>query len=94
MKKCENLGELKPCPFCGSTKLTVVSKHNGTHYYCGTHSFTVRCNKCYARGSTSSCKVEKGKHNDEKEARQRAIELWNTRFEYEKKIIKCNNEGT
>lgn len=81
MKKNENLEKLKPCPFCGSTKLTVVSKHNGTHYYCGTDSVSVRCSKCYARGSTVSCKVVKGKHGDVDETKQKAIELWNTRFE-------------
>ena len=50
--------EIKPCPFCGNTKLKVESKHHGNHYYEGTHSATVRCSKCHARGPTASCKVE------------------------------------
>ena len=70
---------LKPCPFCGGTSLKIESKHNGTHYYTGTHSATVRCNKCHARGGTASCKVEKGKYNADEETKQRAIEAWNRR---------------
>lgn len=71
--------ELKPCPFCGSTSLKIESKHHGTHYYSGTHSATVRCNKCHARGGTASCKVEKGKYSADRETEQRAIEAWNRR---------------
>ena len=77
----DDLQELKPCPFCGSTKLKVESKHNGTHYYSGTHTATVRCNKCHARGSTASCKVEKGKYSADELTKQRAIDLWNRRVE-------------
>lgn len=46
--------ELKPCPFCGSTSLKVESKHNGQWSNTGTHSATVRCNKCHARGGTDA----------------------------------------
>jgi Lar family restriction alleviation protein len=69
--------EIKPCPFCGNTKLKVESKHHGSHYYEGTHSATVRCSKCHARGPTASCKVEKGKYHTDEATNQRAIELWN-----------------
>lgn len=72
--------QISPCPFCGNTKLKVDSKHHGTHYYTGTHSATVRCSKCHARGPTASCKVEKGRQYGADEAtKQRAIELWNAR---------------
>ena len=71
--------EPNPCPFCGNAKLKVESKHHGLHYYEGTHSATVRCNKCHARGPTASCKVEKGKYHADEETKQRAIELWNER---------------
>ena len=30
--------EIKPCPFCGNTKLKVESKHNGRTCHVGTHS--------------------------------------------------------
>lgn len=72
-----------PCPFCGSTKLKVESKHHGTHYYTGTYSATVRCSKCHARGPTASCKVEKGKYHADEATKQKAIELWNERANYE-----------
>lgn len=72
--------ELKPCPFCGSTSLKVESKHNGKWSGKGTHSATVRCKKCYARGSTASCKVNANSRWEADEAtKQKAIELWNRR---------------
>ena len=72
---------LKPCPFCGSTSLKVESKHNGTHYWTGTHSATVRCNKCHARGSTASCKVDTNRYGADEETKRKAIEAWNRRAE-------------
>ena len=69
--------EIKHCPFCGNTKLKVESKHHGHHYYEGTHSASVRCSKCHARGPTASCKVERGKYHTDEETNRRAIELWN-----------------
>jgi Lar family restriction alleviation protein len=75
--------EISPCPFCGNTKLKVESKHHGHHYYEGTHSATVRCSKCHARGPTASCKVEKGKYHTDEATNQKAIELWNARINYE-----------
>lgn len=69
--------ELKPCPFCGNTKLKIESKHNGRIYYTGTHSASVRCSKCHARGPTASCKVEKGKYHTDEMTDQRAADLWN-----------------
>lgn len=72
--------EPNPCPFCGSTKLKVDSKHHGTHYYTGTHSATVRCNKCHARGPTASCKVTREQMRVDEYTKLRAIELWNERI--------------
>ena len=45
---------LKPCPFCGSTKLKIEHKssppskhyHNRVRHY----TYSVRCNVCFARG--------------------------------------------
>lgn len=72
--------KLKPCPFCGSISLKVESKHNGKWVGTGTHSATVRCNKCHARGSTASCKVNGETYYHANEATvQKAIELWNGR---------------
>lgn len=69
--------EINPCPFCGNTKLKVESKHHGTHYYTGTHSASVRCSKCHARGPTASCKVEKGRFGADEYTKEKAIDLWN-----------------
>lgn len=76
-----------PCPFCGNTKLKVESKHHGYHYYEGTHSASVRCSKCHARGPTASCKVEKGKYHTDEETNRRAIELWNERINHEENNV-------
>ena len=72
--------EIKPCPFCGNTKLKVESKHNGKWYYTGTHSATVRCSKCHARGPTASCKVSESRWEANEETNTRAIQLWNERI--------------
>lgn len=63
---------LKPCPFCGSDKLKVdsVSRYSGIRGY--EYTFSVRCNKCHARGGTA-----KGGWI---EAEERAIENWNFRM--------------
>jgi Lar family restriction alleviation protein len=71
--------QISPCPFCGNTKLKVESKHNGKWVGTGTHSATVRCSKCHARGPTAFCKVEKGHYGADEATKQRAIELWNAR---------------
>lgn len=75
-----NESELKPCPFCGSTSLKVESKHNGQWSDHGTHSATVRCNKCHARGGTASSKAGKNIYTASEEAKNKAIELWNRRY--------------
>jgi hypothetical protein len=54
--------ELKPCPFCGSTKLTIDYKstsvgHNGLGQRVERHTYSVRCNVCHARGGTVGGKV-------------------------------------
>ena len=72
-----------PCPFCGNQKLMVESKHHGHHYYEGTHSATVRCSKCHARGPTASCKVTRDQMRVDEDTKQRAIELWNGRAKNE-----------
>jgi Lar family restriction alleviation protein len=70
---------IDPCPFCGNTKLKVDSKHNGKWSNTGTHSATVRCSKCHARGPTASCKVSDSRWSADEATKQKAIELWNRR---------------
>lgn len=69
--------EISPCPFCGNTKLKVDSSHWST---VGTHSATVRCSKCHARGPTASCKVSPELYGADEATKQKAIELWNKRI--------------
>ena len=50
------MNELKPCPFCGGEKLKVEHKVSSM-YKAGLkgvepYTFSVRCNKCHARGTT------------------------------------------
>ena len=54
--------DLKPCPFCGSDKLKLTSKHRLLGYNgmdMPVHAFTcsVRCNVCHARGGTAGGKT-------------------------------------
>lgn len=69
--------EIHSCYFCGNAKLKVESKHNGKWANTGTHSASVRCPKCHARGPTASCKVEKARYRADEVTIQKAIELWN-----------------
>ena len=87
------MAELKPCPFCGGTKLKVdgcvkttnFSKNRGLDEA----RFSVRCNKCHARGGTQSGYTRNGfyslSEDGEKllesgeQIRARAIEAWNRR---------------
>lgn len=69
--------ELKPCPFCGTKQeqkggmfkslILPVSNSLGSHY--------VTCYMCEATGAI----VEKDENTTPEQARQKAIESWNTR---------------
>lgn len=54
--------KLKPCPFCGSTKLKVESKSVLEGYIediarVERMTFSVRCNSCHARGGVAGGRV-------------------------------------
>lgn len=56
------MAELKPCPFCGGTKLKIEQKstfagYNGLDHRVERHTYSVRCNICHARGGTVGGKV-------------------------------------
>ncbi len=66
-------GKLKPCPFCGSTKLKIECKTAWAGIiWAGItgdqrterHTFSCRCNVCHARGGTSSGRVILGRINE------------------------------
>lgn len=85
--------DLKPCPFCGSTKLKIESKHklagyNGLDMRVENRTFSVRCNVCHARGGAVGGKVILGRlvnlelpdyATTENVIVEKAIEAWNRR---------------
>ena len=91
------MAELKPCPFCGGTKLKLESKstkagYTGINALVERDTYSVRCNVCHARGGATGGKVIKSylhiyRDNMPKwattkeELQQKAIEAWNRRAE-------------
>lgn len=87
------MAELKPCPFCGSTKLKIEHKStfisklalSGVDAY----TFSVRCNKCHARGATVTGYLRNAFYAITEEAQKvlatreqlesKAAEAWNRR---------------
>ena len=68
--------ELKPCPFCGGTKLKLAKK---TTKYKGHEAYvaSIRCNSCHARGGTITNLTIPYAVKEDVEAI--AIERWNRR---------------
>lgn len=53
-----NETKLKPCPFCGSTKLKIDKKSKLVNYrHVAIFTVSVRCSCCHARGGTVSGEV-------------------------------------
>lgn len=81
--------ELKPCPFCGGTKLKIDQKtSSNTKYNPETKKcekfvvVTVRCNKCHTRGPTTS--MYAGFYDRPLQTlKEQAIEAWNRRMDNE-----------
>ena len=87
--------KLKPCPFCGSTKIKVDKKSTLHGHIAGmwrveNHTYSVRCNVCHARGGAVGGKVIPYKPITEEfdfsklcttaeELKIKAIEAWNRR---------------
>lgn len=78
---------LKPCPFCGNEKLKIESKSGTIHYYekDGMNPwqrvvYSVRCNKCNARGGTVGANVPTMNYQQKSiECKNKAVEVWNRR---------------
>jgi Lar family restriction alleviation protein len=95
------MAELKPCPFCGSSKLKMESKSKnvgwtGIDARVDWETYSVRCNSCHARGGTAGGKVIQSHlyiYRDnmphwaitKEELQQKAIDSWNRRTS---KIVK------
>lgn len=89
------MNELKPCPFCGSTKLKIDSKRKNAertriNAQVESMTYSVRCNVCHARGGTAGGLVIQGNllayvdsmpewATTEDALKDSAIELWNNR---------------
>lgn len=86
--------ELKPCPFCGGTKLKLARKSrlvgwNDLDMRVEMHTFSVRCNTCHARGGTvGGCVMDDSRlccaqlpdwATTDKALEAKAIEAWNRR---------------
>ena len=71
--------ELKPCPFCGGTKLKIDSKR--TFQYGGKRhcSVTVRCMQCHARSPVVGINMPDGRYNEREICESAVIEAWNRR---------------
>lgn len=84
---------MKPCPFCGGTKLKLDKKsalfgHTGINVRVERHTYSVRCNRCFARGGAVGGKVAPYERDSSRlpsdvttsdVLKQKAIDLWNTR---------------
>lgn len=89
--------ELKPCPFCGGTKLKIDSKSKaagwtGIDARVEQTTFSVRCNVCHARGGAAGGKVIVSHQHiyadnlpkwatTKEDLKAAAIEAWNRRVE-------------
>ena len=88
--------ELKPCPFCGGTKLKIDRKsrlagRNGLDMRVEMHTYSVRCNHCHARGGAAGgrviytpwtrCAPPPDWATTDKALEEKAIEAWNKRAE-------------
>ena len=88
------MDELKPCPFCGCTKLKIEYKsqyagRNGLDCRVELHTYSVRCNVCHARGGSSGGRVinDPWTHcvplpdwaTTDEALKERATEAWNRR---------------
>lgn len=81
------MDKLKPCPFCGGTKLKIDQKTSSTTKWNKETGrleklvvVTVRCNKCHTRGPTTSMYAS---YYDRptKLLEEKAIDAWNRRTE-------------
>lgn len=83
--------DLKPCPFCGSTKLKIERKRSRNVGRTEMHTYSVRCNVCHARGSTVSgrimsdpwalCSQTSEWFMTDEMLEEKAVEAWNRRAE-------------
>jgi Lar family restriction alleviation protein len=86
--------DLKPCPFCGDTKLKIDKKSVRDGYIGGgvrndRMTFSVRCNCCHARGGAVGGKIKPFGISEDRlpnvemftkeDLEKKAIQAWNRR---------------
>ncbi len=72
--------KLKPCPFCGSRRVRIVSvgiKYERDHYW------RVKCDSCHTYGSYEAMRNVN--------SREAAEAKWNTRAEPERRVCQCKD---
>ena len=87
------MADLKPCPFCGSTKLKLERKStlagwNGLDWRVERHTWSVRCNSCFSRGGAVGGRVcaQDREHiipwaTTDEALSEQAVALWNRRVD-------------
>lgn len=100
------MAELKPCPFCGGTKLKVERKSrlagwNGLDMRVEMHTYSFRCNTCHARGGAvggrvmndpwTRCAQLPDWATTDKALEAKAIEAWNRRADNVSPVVRCKD---
>lgn len=73
--------ELKPCPFCGSTRLSIKSRRRKAGLGMEiAATYSVRCNVCKARGGVAGIDTSRREYLEKKvNAEKIAVDMWNRR---------------
>lgn len=71
--------KLKPCPFCGGTKLKIDSKRTFRHGGKKHCSVTVRCMQCHARSPVVGILMDNMKYDEREICEKEVAEAWNRR---------------
>lgn len=71
--------KLKPCPFCGGTKLKIDSKRTFRHGGKKHCSVTVRCMRCHARSPVVGIMMPKCQYNEQEICEKEVTDAWNRR---------------
>ncbi len=72
--------KLKPCPFCGGTKLKIESKRTFNYSYGKRHcSVTVKYMKYHARSPVVGINLDKNQYNERELCESQVAEAWKRR---------------
>ena len=77
---------MKPCPFCGSTKLKIAKRNGAAKFNLENQrletkiTLSVNCNKCFARGAIITALTPMDNESLEL-LKSKVIDEWNKRFD-------------